>query len=286
MQGMKFPQSVLNAYSFHSQSQSQITDVFEYPQSRVDKEEAVRFLHARLPCVPIKVIRANSFEPEARVLTMRTNDAHRQLIGAIVFKDHEQVEFREVKYFCTAFQGGGIGTRLMNALKSDTVGAKLFYIVLYASNTAVQFFAKQNFLNFPDNIVGLSKSVVLARIEQYQRSTLMACDLIDLFPESFSHLADGLILREGDTVLVSHGIRHARDEEGEILEKKGKLKIKVHYPRWTSDSDEWIVVGSKRLKFLPPPTGSEDGDSRQSRTKDDSDDDKSIFSRIKRIRIL
>lgn len=244
-------------------------------------------MHARLPCVPIKVIRANSFEPEAKVFTMRTNDEHRNLIGAVVFKDHEQVEFREVKYFCTAYQGGGIGTRLMDALKTDTVGAKLFYIVLYASNTAVQFFEKQKFLNFPDNIVGLSKSVVLARIEQYQRSTLMACDLIDLFPDSFNHLADGLLLREGDTVLVSHGIRHARDEEGEIMEKKGKLKIKVHYPRWTSDSDEWIVVGSKRLKFLPPPAESDDGDSRQSGKKDDSDDDeKGILSRIKRIRIL
>jgi hypothetical protein len=247
----------------------------------------VRFLHARLPCVPIKVIRANSYEPEARVLTMRTNDEHRHLIGAVVFKDHEQVEFREVKYFCTAYQGGGIGTRLMDALKADTVKASLFYIVLYASNTAIQFFAKQKFLNFPNDIVGLSKSVVLARIEQYQRSTLMACDLIDLFPDSFSHLADGLILREGDTVLVSHGIRHARDEEGEIIEKKGKLKIKVHYPRWTSDSDEWIVVGSKRLKFLPPPADSEDGDSHQSPSNNpDEDDDISLFSRIKRIRIL
>ena len=264
-------------------------DTFEYPVSRVDKEEVVRFLHTKLPCVPIKVIRANSFEPEARVFTMRTNDDHKQLIGAVVFKDHDQVEFREVKYFCTAYQGAGIGTRLMDALKLDAVAAKLFYIVLYASNTAVQFFAKQKYLNFPDEIKGLSKSVVLARIEQYQRSTLMACDLIDLYPESFKQLSDGLILREGDTVLVSHGIRHARDEEGEIIEKKGKLKIKVHYPRWTSDSDEWIVVGSKRLKFLPPPDDSESEDRRSLRPKVDEDlesDDNSLFSRIKRIRIL
>jgi hypothetical protein len=265
------------------QKNGQSPDLFEYPESRTDKEEVVRFLHARLPCVPIKVIRANSFEPEARVFTMRTNDEHRQLIGAVVFKDHEQVEFREVKYFCTAYQGGGIGTRLMNALKTDSVDFKFFYIVLYASNTAVDFFSKQKFLTFPEQVIGLSKSVVLARVEQYQRSTLMACDLIDLFPGSFSHMADGLILREGDTVLVSHGIRHARDEEGEIIEKKGNLKIKVHYPKWTVDSDEWIVVGSKRLKFLPPPDDSDD-DSRTKKANNEDDD--SLFSRIKRIRIL
>jgi len=206
---------------------------------------------------------------------MRTNDEHKQLIGAVVFKDHDQVEFREVKYFCTAYQGGGIGTRLMNALKEDSIEAKLFHIVLYASNTAVQFFAKQDFLNFPDQIVGLSKSVVLARIEQYQRSTLMACDLIDLFPKKFSFLLSPDTVQAGDKVIVSHGMRHARDEEGVVTETKGKFKIKVRYPRWTSDSDEWITIGAKRLK-LPV---SDD-------QNEDDEEDNTIMSRIKKIRII
>ena len=277
-------------------------DIFDYPESRVEKEEIVRFLHARLPCVPMKVIRANSLEPEARVFRMRTNDEHKHLIGAVVFKDHESVEFREVKYFCTAYQGGGIGTRLMDALKQDTIASKLFYIVLYASNTAVQFFSKQLFLNFPDQIVGLSKSVVLARVEQYQRSTLMACDLVDLFPQSFQFVLDELPrqIRKGDSVLVSHGMRHARDEEGEVIETKNKFKIKVRYPRWTPDSDEWITIGTKRMKFAEIPDGSdagseeEEGESEEDDTTEvedndsgvDDEEDVSIMSRIKRIRIM
>jgi hypothetical protein len=205
----------------------------------------------------------------------------------VVYKDHDQVEFREVKYFCTAYQGGGIGTRLMNALKEDAVEAKLFYIVLYASNTAVQFFWKQSFLNFPNEVVGLSKSVVLARIEQYQRSTLMACDLLELFPLRFKHLLECSEYSpyKGGKVLVSHGMRHARDEEGVITEMSGKYKIKVRYPRWTSDSDEWITIGSKRLKFVSEQVSSGD-DSGSSASSNDTGKSDSIISRIKRIRIL
>jgi N-acetylglutamate synthase-like GNAT family acetyltransferase len=229
------------------------TDIFDYPESRVEREEIVRFLHARLPCVPIKVIRANSLEPEARVFRMRSNDGTNQLIGAVVFKDHPDVEFREVKYFCTAYQGGGIGSRLMSALKQDAISARIFFIVLYASNTAVQFFAKQSFLNYPNSVVGLSKSVVLGRVEQYQRSTLMASDLIAEYPNSFKYLVESpevASIRIGDPVMVSHGVRRAREEEGVITDIKNKLRVRVKYPRWTNDTEEWIVLGAKRLRVL------------------------------------
>ena len=210
----------------------------------------MKFIHARLPCVPIKVIRANSFEPEAKVLRMRTNDAHQHLIGAVVFKDHDAVEFREVKYFATAYQGSGFGAKLMDELKRDCIKCSLFFMVLYASNTAVQFFAKQQFLNFPDQITGLSKTVVLSRVEQYQRSTLMACDLLELFPAQYKGI--GRRLKSGDEVLVSHGSRHPRDEEAVVIETKGALKAKVRYPKWTPDTDEWIVTAAKRLKLKEP----------------------------------
>jgi len=243
----------------------------------MDKEEIVKFTHARLPCVPIKVIRANSFEPDARVFRMRTNDTTHELIGAVVFKDHELVEFREVKYFATLYAGGGFGTKLMNALKRDAAAARLFYIVLYASNTAIQFFAKQQFLNFPDQICGLSKSVVLSRVEQYQRSTLMACDLIDLYPGDWKGSCKKM--KVGDTVLVSHGMRHARDEEGVVLETKGVMKVKVRFPKWTIDTDEWIVTGAKRIKLKPGENDVSDSSTESAPATD-------VISRIKRIRII
>ena len=207
---------------------------------------------------------------------MRSNDAQRQLIGAVVFKDHEAVEFREVKYFATAYQGSGYGKKLMDALKKDSVDTRMFYIVLYASNTAVTFFEKQFFHNFPANICGLSKTVVLTRIEQYQRSTLMACDLIDIFPASYPE--PGTNVRVGDRVVVSHGLRHARNEEAEVIETKGPWKVKVSYPRWTSDSDEWIVISAKRLKLT----------NEESRNNDhvQTPSEESVFGIIKRIRII
>lgn len=228
--------------------------------------------------MPIKVIRANSLEPEARVFRMRSSSDN-QLIGAIVLKDHPDVEFREVKYFCTAYQGGGIGSRLMTALKEDTVKEGLFFIVLYASNTAVQFFAKQLFLNYPDEVIGLSKSVVLGRVEQYQRSTLMASDLIAEYPDSFSALHDASP-SIGDIVLVTHGVRRTREEEGVITAVRDKIRVKVKYPKWTDDTEEWIIVGAKRLRFIPQTVASEldDGPSEQNSYK-------ASASRIKRIRI-
>lgn len=186
---------------------------------------------------------------------MRNQDL--QLIGAVVFKDHLSAEFREVKYFCTAYPGGGMGTRLMNALKTDGVKLGLFYIVLYASNTAITFFAKNSYLLFPDKICGLSKSIVLSRVEQYQRSTLMACDLVDLFPASFKWMKQNKYAI-GDDVLVSHGLRHAKDENAFVTERSGPFKIKVRYPKWTHDTDEWIVVGAQRLKpKIPTPDESD-----------------------------
>lgn len=260
----------MKSYIFHRPKSSICTDLYDYPPNKVDKEEIVRFLHARLPCVPIKVIRANTFEPEAKVYRQRSSDG--QLIGAVVFKDHDSAEFREVKYFCTAYAGGGIGTRLMTALKLDSVSSGLFYIVLYASNTAVLFFTKNSFLNFPDQIFGLSKTVVLSRVEQYQRSTLMACDLIDLYPNSFKWMKSSQnAYSQGDSVLVSHGLRHARDEEAFVIDKKGSFKIKVRYPKWTSDTDEWIAVGAKRLKKA---------------THYSDDDETNILSTIKKIKIV
>lgn len=252
-----------------SSERQNCTEVYDFPATRAEREEIVKFIHARLPCVPIKVIRANSFEPEAKVLRMRTNDANQQLIGAVVFKDHEAVEFREVKYFATAYQGSGFGAKLMDELKRDCVKDNLFFMVLYASNTAVQFFAKQKFLNFPDQIVGLSKTVVLSRVEQYQRSTLMATDLTELFPDQYKGV--GKRLNKGDDVFVSHGNRHPRDEEGVVIDTKGALKVKVRYPKWTPDTDEWIVTAAKRLSVKEPVDNSvQETDS----------------SRIKRIRII
>ena len=265
--------------SFRHQALTAIADIYDFPESLAEKEEIVKFLHARLPCVPIKVIRANSFEPEARVYRMRTNDAARQLVGCVVFKDHEAVEFREVKYFATIYPGGGYGSRLMNALKQDSIASRLFYIVLYASNTAVQFFAKQQYLNFPDQIYGLSKATVLSRIEQYQRSTLMACDLVDLYPARMKGV--GVRMKVGDQVLVSHGMRHAREEEGVVTETKGIMKVKVRYPKWTNDTDEWIVTGAKRIRLKP--TGDEDVIPPQTEPEPESN---SLVSRIKRIRII
>jgi hypothetical protein len=224
-------------------------EIYDFPSTKAEKEEIVKFIHARLPCVPIKVIRANSLDPEAKVYRMRTADESKMLVGAVVFKDHESAEFREVKYFATAYQGGGFGSRLMNSLMQDAVIRRLFYIVLYASNTAVLFFEKQQFLRFPEQIIGLSRSVVLSRVEQYQRSTLMACDLLELFPSQFKSFVKKMAI--GTEVLVSHGLRHTREEEGSVIEVKPPFKVKIRYPRWTSDTDEWIVTAARRIRTKP-----------------------------------
>jgi hypothetical protein len=204
---------------------------------------------------------------------MRTNDDKRTLVGAVVFKDHPTAEFREVKYFATAYQGGGFGSKLMNALKQEAVSLRLFFIVLYASNTAVQFFEKQQFLKFPENVTGLSRSVVLSRVEQYQRSTLMACDLLDLYPHQFKGI--GVKMAAGSQVLVSHGLRHAREEEGIVIEVKNPFKVKVRYPKWTPDTDEWIVTAAQRIRLKPK---DEDGSSIST--------EESGERKIKKIRII
>ena len=222
-------------------------------------------------------MRANALDPEAKVYRMRSGDGNLSLVGAVVFKDHEGSEFREVKYFATAYQGGGFGSKLMNALKLDAVKLKLFYIVLYASNTAIQFFEKQQYLNFPEQITGLSKSVVLSRVEQYQRSTLMACDLLELFPTQYKGM--GIKMSVGSEVLVSHGLRHAREEEGIVIDVKQPFKVKVRYPKWTPDTDEWIVTAAKRIRLKPK-------EASQSGSDIEQDEVPVQPGKIKRIRII
>ena len=256
------------------------TEIYDFPPTKSEKEEIVRFIHARLPCVPIKVIRANSLDPEARVYRMRTNDEMNTLVGAVVFKDHASAEFREVKYFATAYQGGGFGTKLMTALKQEAATLRLFYIVLYASNTAIQFFEKQQFKKFPELIVGLSRSVVLSRVEQYQRSTLMACDLLELFPTSFKGI--GVKMTVGTEVLVSHGLRHAREEEGVVTEIKAPHKVKIRYPKWTPDTDEWVVTAAKRIRLKPQ----DDNSSPGSQESVECTEQGSLDRKPKKIRII
>ena len=224
-------------------SRFELSKGFDEAPKREDKEDVVHFLFERLPCVPIKVIRANTMDSEACVIRY-LDPFSSQLVAAVVYKDHKDREFREVKYFCSAFAGGGLGSLLMSETKRDAVSKGLFFIVLYASNTATVFFEKQRFVT-PDNLKGLSRTVMLPRVEQYQRSTLMAVDLID----EFNLLRDKPThLKIGDKVKVECGLRRTSLEDASVIEvSQCRRKIMVHFAKWASQFDEWIVACSCRV---------------------------------------
>ena len=215
---------------------------FVFPESRDEKEQVVQFLHVRLPSVPIKVIRANAFDAECRVLLLR--DSSGMMEGACVFKDHVDVEFREVKYFCAFIPGRGVGSRLMEFVKKDAVEHGLSFVVLYGSHTATGFFDKQRFLPLPQ-VRGISRSIVMPRVEAYQRSTLVANDLVDEF--KIPLYAD--TFHVGMKLKVRCGMRRVSEEDAVVKEIKNE-RIRVHFNKWTDEFDEWLLPNSKRL-LLP-----------------------------------
>ncbi len=125
-----------------------------------------------------------------------------------------------------------------------------FFVVLYASNTATGFFAKQGYVPI-ETLTGLSRSVIMPRVEQYQRSTLMGADLVeelDLLHNRTTHAGIG------DPVEVECGLRRTTEEAANIVEVSPcKRKVKVHFKKWSQEFDEWIVVAAKRLRFIEQP---------------------------------
>ena len=219
---------------------------FVFPESREEKEQVVQFLHVRLPSVPVKVIRANAFDAECRVLVLR--DATGQMEGACVYKDHADVEFREVKYFCAFIPGRGVGSRLMAFLKEDAAHQhSLHFVVLYGSNTATGFFEKQKFRPLPQ-IRGISRCTVLPRVEAYQRSVLMASDLV----EEFKFPINASAFYVGMKVRVKCGMRRVSEEEA-VVKEISNHRVLVHFTKWNDEFDEWLLPHSKRLVLPPPP---------------------------------
>jgi hypothetical protein len=211
---------------------------FVFPEAREEKEQVVQFLHVRLPSVPIKVIRANAFDAECRVLVLRDTSG---MEGACVFKDHGDVEFREVKYFCAFIPGRGVGSRLMKFVKKDAVEHGLSFVVLYGSHTATGFFDKQRFLPLPQ-VRGISRTIVMPRVEAYQRSTLVANDLV----EEFKIPMDANTFHVGMKIKVRCGLRRVSEEDAVVKEIKDE-RIRVHFNKWTDEFDEWLLPNSKRL---------------------------------------
>ena len=215
------------------------SDGFLFVTLKPDLECLVHFLHSKLPCVPIKVIRANTMDSESHAMQLVIEG---QLIAAVVFKDHPDREFREVKYFCTAFTGCGYGSKVMTELKRHASYCQIYFIVLYASNTATLFFHKQHFIPI-EKSRGLSKHVVLPRIEQYQRSTLMVADLVDEL-----NLDTSADWRVGQKILVECGLRRRQLEEAVIQEISScHCKILVHFKKWASNYDEWMIACASRV---------------------------------------
>ena len=216
---------------------------FSFATLKAELESVVVFLHSKLPFVPIKVIRANTMDSESNVIQLVLDG---QLIAAVVYKDHTDREFREVKYFCTAYAGYGYGTLLMNELKRQAAFSSLYFIVLYASNTATQFFEKQRFY-LVESVRGLSKYVILPRVEQYQRSTLMVADLVDEL--SLKTKGDW---RVGQLITVECGWKRKQLEDA-VIRKVSDCgsKIFVHFKKWSASFDEWIVATASRLNPRP-----------------------------------
>lgn len=216
-----------------------LSDGFLFVSLKPDLEKVVIFLHTKLPCVPIKVIRANTMDSESHVMQLVIDG---QLIAAVVFKDHSDREFREVKYFCTAFTGCGYGSKVMGELKMHAANCHIYFIVLYASNTATVFFQKQKFIPI-EHSRGLSKHVVLPRVEQYQRSTLMVADLVEEL--DLDTTADWSV---GQNILVECGLRRRQLEEAVIKEvSSDRCKILVHFKKWASNYDEWMIARASRV---------------------------------------
>ena len=68
---------------------------FDEAPYKEHREQVVQFLFAKLPCVPIKVIRANTLDTDAQVIRLVDPNTN-TLLAAVVFKDHPDREFREV----------------------------------------------------------------------------------------------------------------------------------------------------------------------------------------------
>ena len=138
----------------------------------------------------------------------------------------------------------------MRYTKEHAAIAGMFFVVLYASNTATGFFAKQGYVPV-EQLIGLSRQVIMPRVEQYQRSTLMGADLIE---ELDLLQTKTCTAQAGDAVEVECGLRRTTTEAANIVEISAcKRKLKVHFKKWSPEFDEWIVVAAKRLSIIEQP---------------------------------
>lgn len=112
---------------------------------------------------------------EAMVIKRHTQGKRPQIIGGCVFRPFKSQRFAEIVFLAimTSEQVKGLGTRLMNRLKSHAQREGLQYFMTYADNLAIEFFKKQGF-----SLKGfMPEPRWKGYIKDYSGSTPMQCQI-------------------------------------------------------------------------------------------------------------
>ena len=172
-----------------------------------------------------------------------------ELFACTTVKFHGKCDFAEMLFLSSGQSSQGYGSILMRHVKELTRDKGMHYIVVQASNDAVQYFMKNKFVPF-DPKIHLSRDVFMSRIYKPTNVTLMvfdlAADLEHVSDEQRDSVAKCAI---GDPVQVQYGIETRRPawREGRIKKIDG-IKLDIEFEsHWRS---EWLPVDSVRLKLL------------------------------------
>ena len=137
----------------------------------------------QLPLMPTNYIKRLLFDLRHKTIALVKDG---RPIGGVCFRMFKKQRFTEV-VFCAVTaheQVKGYGTRLMDEVKDYNLSNRVLYLLTYADNNALGYFAKQGFS--PD--FNLHKSIYSDYIRMYDSSVLMGCRLR---PESKAGPAKG-----------------------------------------------------------------------------------------------
>lgn len=172
-----------------------------------------------------------------------------ELFAVTTVKFHPKCDFAEMLFLSSGQSSQGFGSILMRHVKQLTRDKGLHYIVVQASNDAVQYFKKKKFIPF-DPEIHLSRDVFMRQIYKPTNVTLMVFDLAaDLEYVSDQQRATVAKCSVGDSAQVQYGIDTRRPSwrDGRIKKIEG---VRVHIEFESHWKSEWLPIDSVRLKIL------------------------------------